>query len=123
MEQKKSIITPINIIILLIVLLVLSAGSGFYFYSKATGDPNKIAQKELASTIAVIGRLMVLPTNETPTMAIVSDPEKLKDQPFFVNAKKGDRVLIYTESRKAILYSPSQHRIVEVAPINTSGVK
>jgi hypothetical protein len=63
---------------------------------------------------------MVLPADETPTIATVSDPEKLKDQPFFANAKKGDKVLIFSNSAKAILYSPTEDKIVEVAPINSS---
>jgi hypothetical protein len=89
-----------------------------YFYNKASKDPQKQAQKELAEVMASVSRHMVLPQNETPTVATVSDPEKLKDQPFFANAKKGDNVLIFSASKKAILYSPSLDRVIEVAPIN-----
>jgi isopentenyl diphosphate isomerase/L-lactate dehydrogenase-like FMN-dependent dehydrogenase len=80
----------------------------------------KDPQKDLEMTIKMVGKHLVLPTNETPTMATVSDPEKLKDQAFFANAKKGDKVLIYANSQKAILYDPESDRIVEVAPINTN---
>ncbi len=125
MEQDTTIQKPFftsNIVTsVLIALLVIAIGAGIYFYQKATADPQKVAQKELQATIAAVGKLMVLPTDETPTMATVTDPEKLKDQPFFANAKKGDRILIYTTSQKAILYSPSLNKIVEVAPINTAG--
>ena len=64
---------------------------------------------------------MVLPKDETPTLATVSDPEKLKDQRFFVNAVKGDKVLVYSLAKKAILYSPSLDKIIEVAPVNVGG--
>jgi|CXWL01.1.fsa_nt_gi hypothetical protein len=103
----------------LAVLLVLAVGAGFYFYQKATADPQKEAVKELHATITAVGKLMVLPTGETPTMATVSDPAKLADQPFFAHAQKGDKVLIYSTAQKAILYSPSLNKIVEVAPVNT----
>ena len=33
--------------------------------------------------------------------------------------QKGDKVLIYSASQKAILYSPSLNKIVEIAPVNT----
>jgi len=101
-------------------MLAASLIGGVYFYKKANADPQKIAQEELNDTIAAVSRLMVLPSNETPTMATVTDPEKLKDQRFFVNAKRGDRVLIYTLAGKAILYSPTLNKIIEVAPVNTA---
>ncbi len=112
---KKNIVASV-----LAVLLVIAVGTGVYFYQKATADPQKAAQQELQDTIAAVGKLLVLPENETPTMAVVSDPSKLMSQPFFAHAEKGDRVLIYTASQKAILYSPTLNKIVEVAPINTA---
>lgn len=123
MEQdtttKKLFFTDNLVTKILALLLVIAVGVGIYFYQKATADPQKEAQQELQSTITAIGKLMVLPVGETPTMATVSDPEKLKDQPFFAHAQKGDKVLIYSTSQKAILYSPSLNKIIEVAPVNT----
>ena len=76
------------------------------------------AQKEVADLVVKIGALILLPEGETPTLATVSDPEALRDQAFFANAKEGDKVLIYTTSKKAILYSVSTNKIVNVAPLN-----
>jgi len=64
-----------------------------------------------------VGQLIELP-KETPTVATITDENKLKDQAFFANAKNGDKVLIFTNSKKAILYRPSLKKIIEVAPIN-----
>jgi hypothetical protein len=116
--SMKKLFTPRNGVILLVVLLLASMGTGIYFYKKATTDPKVAAQKDLQDTVRAVGKLIVLPTNETPTMATVSDPEKLKDQIFFQHASKGDKVLIYTVAGKAILYNPSTNKIVEVSPIN-----
>ena len=104
-----------------VIVAVLALGTAFYFYTKlqAAQNPQAVAQKELQAVIAKVGKLIVLPENETPTLATVSDPEKLQGQAFFANAKKGDQVLIYTNAKKAILYDPSQNKIVEVAPVNT----
>jgi hypothetical protein len=73
-----------------------------------------------ADIIAKIGMLIELPQGETPTVATVTDPSKLTDQPFFAKAKAGDIVLIYTAAREAYLYDPVQNKLVTVAPITTN---
>lgn len=109
--------TPRIIIIILSLMLILALGAlGYFVWS--TNNPQRAAQDELKDVVAKVEKLMVLPEGETPTLATVADPEKLKDQKFFQNAKTGDKVLIYANSQKAILYNPSSNKIVEVAPIN-----
>jgi len=104
-----------------VLVLLGAAGSAGVFYkqlSELKKNPNKVAQDETTATISAVGKLIVLPTGEQPTLATVTDPEKLKDQAFFAQAKAGDKVLIYTKAKKAILYSPTENKIVEVAPVN-----
>lgn len=92
-------------------------------------DPNatpaeqqEAAQLEISTLIERVGKLIVLPQGEEPTVATVSDPDKLKDQVFFANAKVGDKVLIYTKARKAYLYDPEGDILLEVAPITAEGL-
>ena len=66
-------------------------------------NPQAASQKETTELVAKVSKLVVLPEGETPTIATVSDPEALKDQPFFAQAEKGDKVLIYTNSKKAVV--------------------
>lgn len=75
-------------------------------------------QAEVDATVAKVGKLIALPTDEKPTVATVTDASKVKDQTFFQNAKNGDVVLIYTKAQKAILYSPTENKIVEVGAVN-----
>ena len=75
-------------------------------------------QAEVDRLVSEVGSLIALPSDEKPTVATITDIEKLKDQPFFKNAKNGDKVLIYTNARKAILYRPSEKRIIEVGAVN-----
>jgi flagellar basal body-associated protein FliL len=114
--SMKKILVPILIVLLL--LSVAAAGYLFMQVQQLKQDPQRVAQAEVASLVAEVGQVIVLPTGETPTVATVSDPEQLKSQAFFANAEKGDRVLLYTTAKKAILYNPTTKKIVEVAPIN-----
>jgi hypothetical protein len=112
-----------KITIFLTVLLIFSIG-GFIFIlkntkSKDVGENSESTPKKtLPEILAKVSMLIVLPQDEEPTMATVSNPEKLKDQAFFANASSGDIVLIYSKTGKAILYNPEQNKIVEVSPIN-----
>lgn len=110
---------PVNL--LLLVLFVISAALAVYFYqemAKIKENPQAVAQEETQRLIEQVGRLIVLPQDEAPTVATISDVEKLKDQPFFANAQNGYKILIYTKAKKAILYDPVSNKIVEVAPVN-----
>ncbi len=102
----------------IIILFFASSGAAYYFYSqwkKATTVPSQ--QEEMESVRSIISNYMELPQGENPTIATVVDKQKLADQPFFTHAENGDKVLIYTNARKAILYRPTTKKVVEVAPI------
>jgi hypothetical protein len=114
---KKNIFSTRNLIVALVILLILTGG-GLAYYMLGGPNSKAAAQDELKDVVSKVGKLMVLPEGETPTLATVADPEKLRDQKFFTNAKTGDKVLIYANSQKAILYNPSSNKIVEVAPVN-----
>ncbi len=123
MNPLLSLPRTIKIILCAIaVLLVASlwANLSMYFKIRAIEHPEIASEAELKKTVEDVGELMVLPESENPTLATVSDPEKLKDQPFFVNAEVGDKVLVYSISRKAILWRPSTKKIIEVSSLNTS---
>lgn len=107
----KKIDSKTLIIVLMLMIIVSLVAGGYYYTQTMNINP---AQKELKETLKSLGKIMVLPEGETPTLATVTDPEKLKDQPFFANAKAGDKILIYTTSKKIILYSPTLNKIVEV---------
>jgi hypothetical protein len=104
------------------VITVLSIAAAFNLNSKLSKITNQPAADaaEVASIVSAVDKLIVLPPNETPTIATVSDPVKLKDQPFFKNSEVGDKVLIYSQSLKAILYRPSTNKIVEVSTLNVA---
>ena len=120
MSQKNLMLVAVPFIAIIAVVL---AG---YFYSQLRvlkQNPQAIAQKEVADLVAKVSKLAILPVGESPTVATVSDPEALKDQSFFANAQKGDKVLIYAQAKKAVLYSVTLNKIIDVAPLNIGNQK
>ncbi len=119
-----------NSVLISIILVAISASalmSTFYFWRQSNTleivDSPTRGQEEVKKLIAEISQFMILPDDEEPTVATVSDPSKLKDQTFFAKAKKGDKVLIYTKAGKAILYDPVNKKIVDVTPINIGNIQ
>lgn len=109
----------------IILALVVALGGIYYFYHQSQNlkqlqqNPQTTANQSTKDLIGKVSKLIVLPQGEDPTIATVTDPDKLKSQPFFAAAKQGYKVLVYTKAQRAILYDPSGNKIVEVAPINT----
>lgn len=67
--------------------------------------------------LAEVGELYLLP-KEAAEVATVVDVEKLrKDEDFFDVAENGDKLLVFKEAKKVILYRPSEKKIVDVAPL------
>jgi len=105
------------------LLFAASLATGGYFYKRAVNaeaiikDPQKLGKEEAKKVIEEVRKLMELPQDEEPTIATVADAEKLKDQEFFKNSQNGDKVLVYTKTRKAILYRSSTNKIIDVAPV------
>jgi len=113
LKLKQKYIWPI-----ITIVAVLLAGYFYYQLHVMQQNPQAIAQKEATELMAKVSRLIVLPSGETPTIATISDPALLTGQQFFASAKKGDKVLIYTQAKKAILYSVLMDKIIDVAPLN-----
>ena len=103
------------------VFLFLSV-TVYLYMQLPRGDNLQGKQEEATRTIEAVGKLVVLP-EEVPTVATVTDLELLKDQVFFKNAKVGDKVLIYLQAQKAILYNPESNKIIELAPLNAYSQK
>lgn len=114
----------IGIILLLALVAIVSPVLSFYFYDKYR-KPSQVIQNttinqsEADGIVASVRKLMDLPSEE-PTVATVSDIERLKTQPFFRRAQNGDKVIIYQSLSKAILYRPSINKIIDVATMNVS---
>lgn len=112
------------VIIILVGLLLVGGYVGYTKYQaqqeeiRRLSNPQEAAKVETARLKEKVAQLIEVPQKEDPTVATVVDASKLKNQAFFAKAQNGDRVLIFAQAKKAILYRPSTEKIIEVAPIN-----
>ncbi len=119
-RRIKIILVTLSFITLLflvstIVLLVQNHRAG-----KSTAESDERAPQKvetLEEIMSAVSKLILLPEGEIPRFATVADPAQLTKQQFFMRAEIGDKVLMYTTSKRAILYSPKKNKIVEVGVV------
>lgn len=109
------------ILIFCVILFAIIAGF-FYKHPAYYLSPDVLAESEGKTLAKKVGEIVFLPQDEVPTVAKVSNPSLLKEQAFFIDAKIGDVVLIYTNAKKAILYDPTANKIVNMSTLNIGGI-
>lgn len=100
-------------VVIIVAFLALLAGliTTLFLLFRSEG-PSSSGQSD--KLIAEVAKIALLPQDEVPTVATVADLDALSGQPFFANAKVGDKVLIYNYAKKAFLYRPSSKRLIEM---------
>lgn len=128
LARNKSILAAL---IIVIILALAGAGYMYYQYQKTASELKKVKTQtqttsqaskddQVKKIVAEVAKLARLPENETPSIATITDVSKLKDQPFFKDAKNGDILLVFNSSGKAVLYDPKDKKIVDVTTLSTS---
>ncbi len=129
--KKPSKSKKIRTLLVLVVVLALVGFGGWSFYNykqsqkevlrlSTVEGQQEISEQKLEDLLARVKSHMILPEGEEPVVATISDVESLKkDNPFFEEAQDGDKVIVYVEARKAIVYSPERDLIVTVGPVVT----
>lgn len=120
-KKKKMILIGIGVVTFIIICLIVFFTVRYQNAQKEIErltNPQEAVKEEKKQLQDRVGKLVALPEGETPTIATVSDVNKLKSQAFFAKAENGDKVLIYTQAKKAVLYRPSINKVIEVAPVN-----
>jgi uncharacterized protein HemX len=109
------------LMVAIVVLIVVFAGiAGFFFWKwqSLKADPKVAAQETSARITEAVGKIYQLPASEEPTVALIQDKQKLKDQSFFEKAQNGDYLLVYQKSKLALLYREKDNRLINVGPIS-----
>lgn len=115
---------PLFIGSVVILTIIITAGVIYgvsYFAPNATNsDP--LGNNEAQELLKVLEDIAVLPKGEVPTVATVTEVEKLAGQPFFSKAENGDKVVVFGVAKTAILYRPSVKKIISMTTIDQNAV-
>lgn len=105
-------------------LIILSIFLIWFFGSSRT-QALKIQKSEDIKTdnkiVDQISKIIVLP-DEIPVIATITKEELLKDKAFFTGAKRGDQVLIFKNANKAILFSETKNKILNIGTLKETEV-
>lgn len=78
----------------------------------------RIINQEQKDILEQLNRHIILPADENPAIATVTDAETLAtDNPFYAKARNGDKVVAYSNASLIILYSPIEDRIINIGPL------
>lgn len=120
--RSKVSLSKVRLITGAAVLLLLLSGFLTYKYieinhqiKQLRSNPQQVVASSTQKLLTKVSALALLPQGQNPTIAIVKNVSQLKGQAFFDGAQNGDYLIIYAQSKKAILYRPSVNKIVEYA--------
>ena len=75
-------------------------------------DPEASAKEAEDKLIEEVKKVAAVPDDERPTIANVTDASQLQDQPLFALIENGDKVLLYVNARRQIIYRPSTKQVI-----------
>lgn len=93
------------------IVLAAAVGLGSYYFAGGFKDKNS---DEVV--IENVGKHIVLP-DEKPNITTVEQAGELAKQAFFAEVKDGDKILIFPQSARIIIFRPSENILVNVGPI------
>lgn len=108
--KSKKVLLPAILLITFVIVLVLVILPNGTDGSKGEMERIKTALSEH----------VLLPVDETPTLATVINSDELQDAFLRQYAKTGDKVLVFPSAKQVYLYRPSVDRLVSMGPLTLS---
>lgn len=115
--NKRPLIIGSSLAIIVIALIF------FVFVNKDNSvvineNQEQIDQEQIDKIIEKVSDHYLLPQGENPVIATVTDAAVLStEQEFYKDVVNGDNIILFIESKRAIIYSPSRDIVVNVGPI------
>lgn len=106
-----------NIFLTALLLILIIIGLLMLVRSHHTQTTKQADTNDVSGVKTAVERHFILPTNEEPALATVTDVTKLNSS-LRSKAQNGDRILIYQNNQIAIIYRPTVDRIAGIVPVS-----
>ena len=112
---------------ILLVVALVAFGLSFWGYWQSKQklsvltNPQQASElnaEQTAQLLEKVSKLAVLPADPNPVVATINDVEILASkQSFYKDAHNGDKLIVYAQTRKAIIFDEKNNKIVNIGPI------
>lgn len=111
-------------LLILFVLLLISSFLAVIFYQQSkklqldflkSDKTRTVKLTQQQALLAELEKKILLPKGN-PLIFNVSDLPQLTTQDFFNGSKPSDKLIIFEQNQKAIIYDPTDHKIINVGP-------
>ncbi len=115
-------------LVLGIALVIVVGVGGWWAFSSQSGSGlanlsagTKLSDAQVQEVIGLIGKFMVVPSDEKPSVVVLKDVASLEaQQSFYHGAKDGDILILY--STRAIIYDAAANKLVAMGPVQRNDV-
>lgn len=113
--HQRALMTVLSILL----VLALAGGAWLFFKYRQAVDTNPKTVEQ--RTVEQVADMFEAPT-EKPSVTTVTDASRLSNKELASRAKNDDKLLIYAESKRIVIFRPSSSKIVDILTIrDTSG--
>lgn len=104
-------------IIVLAAICVIAIATSVFFYLRSTTSPATSASRERDALVREVGQLVLLP-NEEASVLTVADKSKLKNVALTDRVENGDKMLLFAQSKRLVVYRPKSHKVIDMLTIS-----
>jgi hypothetical protein len=117
-HKRKSLLVVSAVVAVVVCALATTTVLLYKQVRDLRDDPGKVVTEQAQQLKNTVAKIMHLP-DEVPTIATITgtDIDQLKTQAFFKDIKEGDKVLIFKNAQKAVIYRESENRIINSGPV------
>lgn len=112
-HQSRRVLMARASFALLLLLLIGSAGVGWYFFTKYQQAAANNPETKRQDLLQLIGQSVQLP-DEEPLVLTIADKAKLSNESFARKVENGDQLLVFNKAKRLIVFRPATKKVIDM---------